>query len=217
MICQWHLVKNFGCKFSLSMACSHWPTIWLLKGGWGWEVGVGGGGVGMVDLVWVRIFFPTSSDRIFFPDIQQCKILFPTLHAHYIFSVGIFFFARYSLQHFFPSQSVCRIFFLWNHPYPLLKVKWSIPNPNWPHCFQCSMLTCSVLTRPQHCALLHFPRGPKGAKNENKPIVFSHDVTTAILVSQNNETAAMLVSQTNPVGVGLFSYAKTFFCSNKFA
>ena len=36
---------------------------------------------------------------------------------------------------------------------------------------------------------------------------FSHDVTAAILVFQNNETAAMLVSQTNPVGVepaGLF-------------
>ena len=47
--------------------------------------------------------------------------------------------------------------------------------------------------------------------------VFSHDVTAAILVSQNNETAAMLVSQTNPVGVGLFSYAKAFICSNKFA
>ena len=45
----------------------------------------------------------------------------------------------------------------------------------------------------------------------------SHDVTTsAILVPQNNETAAMLVSQTNPVGVGLFSYVNTFFCSNKF-
>ena len=36
--------------------------------------------------------------------------------------------------------------------------------------------------------------------------VFSHDVTAAILVSQNNETAAMLVSQTNPLGVELFSY-----------
>ena len=47
--------------------------------------------------------------------------------------------------------------------------------------------------------------------------VFSHDVTAAILVSQNNETAAMLVSQTDPVGVELFSYANTFFCSNKFA
>ena len=33
--------------------------------------------------------------------------------------------------------------------------------------------------------------------------VFSHDVTAAILVSQNNERAAMLVSQTNPVGVFL--------------
>ena len=36
--------------------------------------------------------------------------------------------------------------------------------------------------------------------------VFSHDLTAAILVSQNNETAAMLVFQTNPLGVELFSY-----------
>ena len=54
-------------------------------------------------------------------------------------------------------------------------------------------------------------------KNSHFNRVFSHDVTAAILVSQNNETAAMLVSQTNPVGVELFSYAKAFFCSNKFA
>ena len=47
--------------------------------------------------------------------------------------------------------------------------------------------------------------------------VFSHDVMVAILVSHNNKTVAMLVSQTNPVGVELFSYAKAFFCSNKFA
>ena len=47
--------------------------------------------------------------------------------------------------------------------------------------------------------------------------VFSHDVTAAILVSQNNETAAMLVSQTSPVGVELFSYANDFYCSDKFA
>ena len=47
--------------------------------------------------------------------------------------------------------------------------------------------------------------------------VFAHDVMAAILVSQNNESAAMLVSQTNPLGVGLFSYANDFFCSNKFA
>ena len=43
--------------------------------------------------------------------------------------------------------------------------------------------------------------------------VFSHDVTAAILVTQNNETAAMLVSQTSPVEVELLSYAKAFFCS----
>ena len=47
--------------------------------------------------------------------------------------------------------------------------------------------------------------------------VFSHDVTAAILVSQNNEMAAMLVSQTSPVGAELLSYANAFFCSNKFA
>ena len=47
--------------------------------------------------------------------------------------------------------------------------------------------------------------------------VFSHDVTAAILGSQNNETAVILVSQTNPLGVELFSYANAFFCSNKFA
>ena len=47
--------------------------------------------------------------------------------------------------------------------------------------------------------------------------VFSHDVTSAILVSQNNETAAMLVSQTSPVGDELFSYANDFFCSKTFA
>ena len=32
-------------------------------------------------------------------------------------------------------------------------------------------------------------------------IVSSHDITAAILVSQNNKMVAMLVSQTNPVGV----------------
>ena len=47
--------------------------------------------------------------------------------------------------------------------------------------------------------------------------VFSHDVTVAILVFQNNEMAAMLVFQTNPLGVELLSYANTFLCSNEFA
>ena len=35
---------------------------------------------------------------------------------------------------------------------------------------------------------------------------FSHDITAAILLSQNNETVATLVSQINPVGVEIFSY-----------
>ena len=58
-----------------------------------------------------------------------------------------------------------------------------------------------------------YTRSGKTAVNR----VFSHDVTAAILVSQNNETAAMLVSQTSPLGVELFSYANAFFCYNKFA
>ena len=42
---------------------------------------------------------------------------------------------------------------------------------------------------------------------------FSHDVTVAILVFQNNDMAAMLVFQTNPMGVELFSYVNNFFLS----
>ena len=37
----------------------------------------------------------------------------------------------------------------------------------------------------------------------------AHDVTSAILVFQNNETAATLVYQDNPVGIELFSFVKT--------
>ena len=46
---------------------------------------------------------------------------------------------------------------------------------------------------------------------------FSHDVTAAILVFQNNETAAMLVYPENPVGFELFSHVNAFFCSKKLA
>ena len=46
--------------------------------------------------------------------------------------------------------------------------------------------------------------------------LFSHDVTAAILVFQNNKRAAVLVVQTNPGGVELFSYVNASFCSNKF-
>ena len=46
---------------------------------------------------------------------------------------------------------------------------------------------------------------------------YSHDVTAAMLVFQNNETAPMLVYQENPLGVELFSHVNALFCSNKFA
>ena len=86
-------------------------------------------------------------------------------------------------------------------------------------CDSCSACEKSFLTKecpecPEECAHCGSPR-------HNMSIhfyrVFSHDVTAAILVSQNNETVAIWVSQTNPVGVWLFSYANSFFSSNKFA
>ena len=46
--------------------------------------------------------------------------------------------------------------------------------------------------------------------------LFSHDVTAAILVFQNNKRAAVLVFQTSPVGVELFSYVNASFCCNEF-
>ena len=45
--------------------------------------------------------------------------------------------------------------------------------------------------------------------------VFSHDVTAAMLVSQNEEMAAMLVSQTKPLGIELYFYVNYFFCFSK--
>ena len=44
---------------------------------------------------------------------------------------------------------------------------------------------------------------------------FSHNVMSAMLVSQKNKRAAILVSQTNPVGIELFSFVNTFCDCNK--
>ena len=64
----------------------------------------------------------------------------------------------------------------------------------------------------------HLPPPPPKKKKSNAEGLksFSHDLTAAILVSQDNEMAAMLVSQISPLRVELFSYVNTFFCSNKF-
>ena len=53
------------------------------------------------------------------------------------------------------------------------------------------------------------------ARPQTPPV--SHDVTSAVLVFQNNMTAAMLVSQAYPVGLELFSDVDSFSCSDKFA
>ena len=45
--------------------------------------------------------------------------------------------------------------------------------------------------------------------------VFSHDITVAMLVSQNKEMAAMLVSQTKTLGIELYFNANTFFRFSK--
>ena len=45
-----------------------------------------------------------------------------------VFQCRILFFSGISLQAFFPSKSVCRMFFFWNHPaITPLKVKWLAP------------------------------------------------------------------------------------------
>ena len=62
-----------------------------------------------------------------------------------------------------------------------------------------SVLNTLIITGP-HTILLKLNR------------VFSHDVTAAMLVSQNKEMAAMLVSQTKPLGIELYFSAKIFFC-----
>ena len=49
-------------------------------------------------------------------------------------------------------------------------------------------------------------------ENRGTVIVFSRDVTAAMLVSQNKGTAAMFVSPANPPEIKLYSYAKVFFC-----
>ena len=77
-----------------------------------------GGGGSMGDLVCVRFFFPkpwviflTYNDVRFFPSIIH--------HETFVFfQRGNFFSPGISFKNFFPSKSVCRIFFFWNHPYP---------------------------------------------------------------------------------------------------
>ena len=71
----------------------------------------GGGGGGMGDLDWVRLFFPKPLViEFFFRNIQGCKIFSPIIQA--IFFVGYFFPQVFPCKKFFfSSNSVCRIFF----------------------------------------------------------------------------------------------------------
>ena len=56
---------------------------------------------------------------------------------------------------------------------------------------------------------------PRIINSLRRYIVFSHDVTAAMLVSQNKEMAAMLVSQSKPLGIELYFYTNTFYCFSK--
>ena len=71
------------------------------------------------------------------------------------------------------------------------------------------ILTLILRVKPYNLPFLELFETQTPIKNR----VFSHDVTAAILVSQNNETAAMLVSQTSPVGVEFLSYGNASFVS----
>ena len=77
----------------------------------------------MGDLVCVRVFFSQpSGERILFPDIQRCKF-FPSIIRHERY----FFRQIFPCKIFFPSKSVCRIYFFLSQPYPPSKVKRTAP------------------------------------------------------------------------------------------
>ena len=97
-------------------------------------------------LIWfgVRIFFPKPLVKIFFPDIQYCKIFSSIIcHERYFFQCRIIL-PGISLQEFFPSKSVCRIFFSEiTHTFctpPPSKIKWSAP----------SMIQCEIFIPQSH-------------------------------------------------------------------
>lgn len=71
-------------------------------------------------------------------------------------------------------------------------------------------LTSDTLSSP-HLQALFLRQTP----TPNIIELFLHDVTTAILIFQNNETVSMLVLQINLMGVELFCYVNNFVCSNK--
>ena len=81
------------------------PTIWLLRGGYGW-FGLG------------KNFFPqTSGDRIFFLAYNGVRFIFSALYT-----LKDIFFTRYFLARIFlPWKSVCRIFFFLKSPIPTQK------------------------------------------------------------------------------------------------
>ena len=80
----------------------------------------------MGDLDWVRLFFPqTSGDRIFFCNIQGCKIFSPGIQA--IFFVGYFFPQVFPCEIFFFPQTQSAGYFFLQSPLPPSKVKWSAP------------------------------------------------------------------------------------------
>ena len=85
-----------------------WLTMWLLRGGEG---------------VWV-----ISGVRIFFTDIQQCKISVSALYTAWavFLQCRILFFPVISLQAFSPQNPSAGYFFL-KSPITPSKVKWSAP------------------------------------------------------------------------------------------
>ena len=76
----------------------------------------------MGDLDWVRLFFPqTSGNRIFFGNIQGCKIFSPGIQA--IFFVGYFFPQVFPCEIFFFPQTQSAGYFFLKSPLPPSKVK----------------------------------------------------------------------------------------------
>ena len=63
---------------------------------------VAGGGGGVDDLIWVRIFlYDTSGDVIFFLDTQLCKIFASIIRHEKFFLSAQIYFPRYFLARFY--------------------------------------------------------------------------------------------------------------------
>ena len=128
ILCRYYIlhIASFGSLpcFLLFSFCATWRRNRMPLYHLNFEGEGVGGGVG-VWVIWFvqEFFFPKPLEIEFFPDMQRCNIFSSVIrHERYFFSVQEYFSPGISLQKiFFPSKSVCIIFFseITHNPSPL--------------------------------------------------------------------------------------------------